>query len=94
MKGSKNTKSKANKVTKEQPSMPVGTMASPVVLIAAISAGIALLRELIPQLQGLVSNGEITESDQQKLRDDYNALRDRTEESDFFKGPDWEKSGR
>ena len=64
----------------------------PLTLIAAISAALALAKELIPQLGNLVSSGEITKEQQQKLLDEYNSLKERADGQ--FQGEEWEKSGR
>lgn len=77
-----------NPNTRPQPAR----FAEPVTLIAAISAGIALLKELIPQLQDLVSRGDISAEDQQKLMDEYESLKKRADGQ--FTGPEWGKSGR
>jgi hypothetical protein len=87
-------KAKSKKAVKAPETIPaVSPQANPVAIIGAIAAGIALIRDLVPILRGQVAGGQVTASDQQKLADEMEQLRD--ESGDFtFDGDEWKPSGR
>jgi hypothetical protein len=85
----KNTKAAATKKTGTQSAIK---QQSPAVVIAAISATVALLRELFPIYQGFVRGGEITTEQQNQVKSDFESLKSRS--GGELSGPEWETSGR
>lgn len=55
--------------------------------IILASAALALLEKLLPVIQQQVKTGQITPEEQQKIRDQYNSLRNQGDAA--FAGPEW-----
>ncbi len=65
---------------------------TPLAIIGLASAAITLLNEAIPEIKRMTAGGEISPEDQQKVLDEFNALKTRT--GSIFEGLDQTPSGR
>lgn len=63
-------------------------MTDPLTIMTAVNASIALLKVLIPEVQAMVTAGQIQAEQQQKVLDELESLRSPAK----FIGPEWEQS--
>lgn len=62
----------------------------PITIIAALSAGIKLVKELAPVVQDMFNKGQITKEQQEEVMKEFQSLK--TGAGGEFAGPEWQPS--